>query len=230
VHKIDAQVASAESVHLGPRSTVPRAACASKSHGLECGQRERIWHELCVLWCCIWNLTPTAHKGYMACAERVATAVNVSMWMSTSVRGLAASQPATHPLRMPTQPTQGALTHSKKRQRTTKKLQEKKACATTCLSHQWGCAQGGGRAAVKSAVFGVLTGRVSASRRSSPPRPKKILRCVPVARRQKSSSFVASRSHGQIVTCYVTVEDIYIRTDPDSREGKSSRALCSWRG
>jgi hypothetical protein len=34
VHKRDAQVASAESVHLGPRSTVPRAACAVKSHGL----------------------------------------------------------------------------------------------------------------------------------------------------------------------------------------------------
>jgi hypothetical protein len=42
-------------------------------------------------------------QGYMACAVRVATAVNVSMWMSTSVRGLAASQPPTHPLRMPTQ-------------------------------------------------------------------------------------------------------------------------------
>jgi hypothetical protein len=138
-------------------------------------------------------------------------------------------KPASHPPPSDAHPTNARGTHSlQKRQRTTKKLQEKKARATTCLSHQWGCAQGGGRAAVKSAVFGVLTGRVSASRRSSPPRPKKILRCVPVA--QKSSSFVASRSHGQIVTCYVTVEDIYIRTDPDSREGKSSRALCSWRG
>jgi hypothetical protein len=164
-------------------------------------------------------------QGYMACAVRVATVVNVSMWMSTSVRGLAASYPPAHPLLMPTHPNSRGKYHSRK-DSATKKMHKKKR-AQPCV---WGCAQRGGRSAVKSAVFGILTGRVSASRRSSPPRPEKILLAASLPPRQKFSSSVASRSNGQIVTCCVTVEDIvgvrYIRTDSDSPEN-SSRACAA---